>query len=216
MALAYTAPSWTDGSGTGISASQLNALSSCMQGLVQGSDKAIHSISMNNNVLTITFVDGTIETVTADVKGISSVVKTSTSGLVDTYTITYSDGTTNTFTITNGASSVTVRNNGTASSSATSVQQIGIDGVYTDVDGSKYMEQTITLSTSASVSATFTNGAILRTSLIDVFAGRASGDVSGQQNVFPYESIYTTSGSCAVTFPSFSSAIDLKVRIYIR
>ena len=35
-------------------------------------------------------------------KGISSVTKTSTSGLVDTYTITYSDGYTSTFTVTNG------------------------------------------------------------------------------------------------------------------
>lgn len=35
-------------------------------------------------------------------KGISSISKTSTSGLVDTYTITYSDGTTYTYTVTNG------------------------------------------------------------------------------------------------------------------
>jgi hypothetical protein len=35
-------------------------------------------------------------------KGISSIAKTSTSGLVDTYTITYSDGSTSTFDITNG------------------------------------------------------------------------------------------------------------------
>ena len=35
-------------------------------------------------------------------KGISSISKTGTSGLVDTYTITYSDGATTTFTVTNG------------------------------------------------------------------------------------------------------------------
>ena len=35
-------------------------------------------------------------------KGISSITKTSTSGLVDTYTITFSDGVTTTFTVTNG------------------------------------------------------------------------------------------------------------------
>ena len=35
--------------------------------------------------------------------GIASVEKTSTSGLVDTYTITYTDGTTTTFTVTNGS-----------------------------------------------------------------------------------------------------------------
>ena len=38
-----------------------------------------------------------------DGKGISSISKTSTSGLVDTYTITLTDGTTSTFTVTNGA-----------------------------------------------------------------------------------------------------------------
>lgn len=36
-------------------------------------------------------------------KGITNIQKTSTSGLVDTYTITYSDNTTSTFTVTNGA-----------------------------------------------------------------------------------------------------------------
>ena len=34
--------------------------------------------------------------------GIASIEKTSTEGLVDTYTITYTDGTTTTFTVTNG------------------------------------------------------------------------------------------------------------------
>lgn len=35
--------------------------------------------------------------------GIASIAKTSTSGLVDTYTITYTDGSTDTFEVTNGA-----------------------------------------------------------------------------------------------------------------
>ena len=104
MALAYTAPTWEDGSGTGISASQLQAVCNCVQGLVQGSDKAIHTISMANSTITLTFADGTQETVTATgLKGISSITKTGTAGLVDTYTITYTDGTTSTFNITNGA-----------------------------------------------------------------------------------------------------------------
>lgn len=38
----------------------------------------------------------------ADGNGIVSITKTGTSGLVDTYTITYTDGTTSTFTVTNG------------------------------------------------------------------------------------------------------------------
>lgn len=103
MALAYTAPTWEDGSGTGISASQLQALSDCMQGLVQGLDKAMHSIVFNNGIATITYADGSIESnVPANMKGISSIAKTGTAGLVDTYTITFTDGTTFIYTVTNG------------------------------------------------------------------------------------------------------------------
>ena len=42
------------------------------------------------------------EVVGEDGKSIVSITKTGTSGLIDTYTITYSDGTTSTFTVTNG------------------------------------------------------------------------------------------------------------------
>jgi len=102
MALAYTAPTWTNGSGEGISASNLQAISDCIEGLVQGTDKAVHSISFSGSTFTLTFADGTEETFNTSVKGISSIAKTGTAGLVDTYTITYSDGTTSTFTVTNG------------------------------------------------------------------------------------------------------------------
>lgn len=104
MALAYTAPTWQNGGGVGISASQLQALSDCMEGLVQGSDKAITNISISGQIITLTFADGSQEAGTASgLKGISSIAKTGTSGLVDTYTITYTDGSTATFTVTNGA-----------------------------------------------------------------------------------------------------------------
>lgn len=103
MALAYTAPTWTDGSGEGISASNLQAISNCIEGLVQGSDKAVHNVQINGSVITLTYADGTTENFTAvDLKGISSIEKTGTVDLVDTYTITYSDGTTSTFEVTNG------------------------------------------------------------------------------------------------------------------
>lgn len=55
---------------------------------------------LENNVIYLNsqaFVAG------ADGRGIDSIVKTSTSGLVDTYTIYYSDNTTSTFNVTNGA-----------------------------------------------------------------------------------------------------------------
>lgn len=103
MALAYTAPTWTDGSGEGISAVQLQAISDCIEGLVQGSDKAVHAIQLDGSNITLTYADGTQETFTATgMKGIVSIDKTSTVGLVDIYTITYTDGTTDTFEVTNG------------------------------------------------------------------------------------------------------------------
>ena len=51
---------------------------------------------------TSAYVDTGVNAIGATGNGIASVAKTSTSGLVDTYTITYTDGTTSTFTVTNG------------------------------------------------------------------------------------------------------------------
>lgn len=54
--------------------------------------------------MVITLADNSTTTVSVENgKGISSIAKTGTSGLVDTYTINYNDGTTTTFTVTNGA-----------------------------------------------------------------------------------------------------------------
>ena len=57
-----------------------------------------------DGTLTITLADQSTTSLTVkNGKGITSIAKTGTSGLVDTYTITYNDGTTGTFTVTNGA-----------------------------------------------------------------------------------------------------------------
>lgn len=128
MSLAYTAPTWEDGSGTGISASQLQAISNCIEGLVQGSDKAVHNVSINGSNITLIFADGTQETYpTINFKGIVSITKTDTSGLVDTYTITYTDGSTDTFTVTNGENSpgdgqLTINQNGVQKATFTANQ----------------------------------------------------------------------------------------------
>lgn len=54
--------------------------------------------------MVVTLADNTTTTVNVENgKGISSIAKTSTVGLVDTYTITYNDSTTSTFSVTNGA-----------------------------------------------------------------------------------------------------------------
>lgn len=137
MALAYTAPTWADGSGTGISASQLQALCNCIEGLVQGTDKAVSNIAMNASVITLTFADGTQETVNAtNIKSISSIAKTGTLGLVDTYTITYNDGTTSTFTVTNGAAGEAPVITMTATADATSSDNPSVTVTKTGSDAS--------------------------------------------------------------------------------
>lgn len=209
--------------------------------------------------------------------GIANIAKTGTQGLVDTYTITMTDGTTYTFTVTNGQNgsgsgdmtkavydpdstvesaggikawvqslgyitglawsaltgkpfssvgsgltvssdtlaadvqSVTVDSTGTASSSAVSYQRVGVNGSYTEINGTKYMEQTQTVSTSTDTTYTFTNAAITANSVIDVYA-----DVFG---INPSNEVVTVSnniGRCTVTIPKQSSAFSLGIRIYIK
>lgn len=205
--------------------------------------------------------------------GIASIAKTSTVGLVDTYTITYTNGDTDTFTVTNGrdgsgsgdmtkavydndnavasaggikafiqslgyitglawsaltnkpfstigngltvtsdtlsadVTSVSVDHNGTASASATSKQRVEVNGSYYDVDGSKYMEYSQTLSTSADTVYTFSNADILTTSAIDVYT-----DIWG---VNPSD-VSVSSGVCSVTFPKQDTAQTMTCRIYIK
>ena len=57
-----------------------------------------------DGTMVITLADNSTTTVTvSNGKGISSIAKTGTAGLVDTYTISYNDGTSTTFSVTNGA-----------------------------------------------------------------------------------------------------------------
>lgn len=51
----------------------------------------------------VIYLNASIFIAGADGRGITSIVKTATAGLVDTYTITYSDNTTSTYNVTNGA-----------------------------------------------------------------------------------------------------------------
>lgn len=80
-----------------------------------------------------------------------------------------------------------------------------------------YLDQTVTTVANTETTVTFTNGLITSDKVIDVFAGRSTGDVSGAQNVFPYKDIYVdnTNHTCTITYPALDSAISLKVRIYI-
>lgn len=82
--------------------------------------------------------NGTNGTNGNDGVGIASILKTGTSGLVDTYTITYTDGTTSTFTVTNGQNGT----NGTNGTNGVGVPTGGTAGqVLSKVDGTDYNTQ---------------------------------------------------------------------------
>lgn len=63
-----------------------------------------------------------------DGKGITSILKTGSSGKVDTYTITYSDGSTSTFTVTNGSDGSVTVDSALSSTSVNPVQNKVIKG----------------------------------------------------------------------------------------
>ena len=96
---------------------------------------------------------------------------------------------------------------GTASATGVRYQRVGIGSTYTEINGTKYMEQTKTLSTSADTTYTFTNAAITADSVIQPY-----GSIFG---IVP-SNITTSAGSCVVTIPKNKTAVSLKVRIYIR
>ena len=102
---------------------------------------------------------------------------------------------------------VTIGYTGTASDTSVRYQRIGIGDVYTEINGTKYMEQTVTLSTSGTTTATFTNAAITSDSVIEPYYSEYG---------FAAESIVTTNGQSVLTLPKVDTAISLTVRIYIK
>lgn len=101
----------------------------------------------------------------------------------------------------------TISYTGTASATAVRYQRVGIGSSYTEINGTKYMEQTKTLSTSADVTYTFTNTAITTDSVIEPYCSIFGVSPS---------SITVSAGSCSVVIPKHSSAASCKVRIYIK
>lgn len=206
--------------------------------------------------------------------GISGIAKTSTVGLVDTYTITMTDGTTYTFTVTNGQNgsgsgdmtktvydsdsavenaggivawvqtwvqslgyitglawsaltgkpfstigngltvtndtlvadvkSVTVDSTGTASSSASRYQRVGVNGSYTEINGTKYMETTTYTTSGDNRVFTFTN--VSQDAVID-------GPYCDKIGVAP--TAQTHSGTTYTASFATSDAVS-KVRIYLK
>lgn len=97
--------------------------------------------------------DGTNGQNGQDGVGISSIAKTSTSGLVDTYTITYTNGNTTTFDITNGQNG-TNGTNGTDGTDGVGISSIAKTGTSGLVD-----TYTITYTNGNTSTYTITNGA---------------------------------------------------------
>ena len=70
-----------------------------------------------------------------------------------------------------------------------------------------YLEETVTLSTSATTTVTFTDSSILATSVIDIAVG-----VWG----LTPEDVTVSTGVCTVVMPKVSTAQTIAVRIYVR
>lgn len=145
----------------------------------------ITSITQNlDGTLTISLDDGTsydTDPVKGDKgdtgdtgNGIASVVKTSTTGLVDTYTITYTDGTTTTFEVTNGQDGQNGQDGHSPIITATKVDDtttIYVDGVATGTivdgqdgqDGQDGHSPTITASKVGKVTTVYVDGSSVAT-----------------------------------------------------
>lgn len=102
---------------------------------------------------------------------------------------------------------VSVAHSGTASSTTARKQQITVNNVAYDVDGSVYMEQEVILSTSAATTVTFTNASITANSVIEFGCSK--------WGIVP-DDIAASSGSCVVTLPKVSTSETVTVRIYLR
>ena len=95
---------------------QANQVIMTMDEKIQEVENLNIEVNKLNGVAYITLTDkeGHTKVVTvSDGNGIRSITKTSTSGLVDTYTITYTDNTTTTFTVTNGNGIASITKTGT-------------------------------------------------------------------------------------------------------
>ena len=136
-----------------ITPSQFDQYVAIVQALV-GSVRDIDHISLNPDyTLTIYYSDGTSDTTSsirgATGNGIASIAKTGSSGSnpkVDTYTITYTDGNTTTFTVTNGVK-------GDTGNGISKIEKTGSSGTNPVVD-----TYTVTYTNGQTFTFTVTNG----------------------------------------------------------
>lgn len=102
---------------------------------------------------------------------------------------------------------VSVTHTGTASSTGVRKQQITVNNVSYDVDGSAYMEQSVTLSTSQATDVVFTNAIIAD--------GTELTFSSSIWDLVP-DDMVTTTGVCTVTLPKWTSAVTIGCRLRVR
>jgi hypothetical protein len=174
----------------------------------------VESVAFVGNDMVFTLDDATTITLTGALtslkgdtgKGITSITKTNTVGLVDTYTITYSDNTTSTFDVTNGAKGDT--------------GDIGIDwqgawsaGTYTITqavshNGSSWICTATSTTEEPSISATDWDLIALKGT-----DGAGSGDISGSgvENEIAYFTAEKTIDNLPVaTYPSLTELSYIK------
>ncbi len=107
----------------------------------------------------------------------------------------------------NSKSTVTVQTVSSITSGVTtSEQKIYVDGTPYGVNGSIYMQQSKTVSTSADTSYTFTSSLITADS--DISISTTDG--------ISYKSVSSSAGTCTVVIGPQASATSVAVRIYIR
>ena len=97
----------------------------------------------------VIYLNSSIFVAGEDGRGIENITKTSTSGLVDTYTITYSDNTTSTFNVTNGAQ---------GQDGAQGADGVGITSIEKTATVGKVDTYTITMSNGTTTTFEVTNG----------------------------------------------------------
>ena len=121
--------------------------------------------------------------------GIASITKTGTSGLIDTYTVLYTNGTTDTFTVTNGADGA--EGNGIASIAKTST--VGLVDTYT-----------VTYTDGDTMTYTVTNGADGTMEVIDIGTVTTSGQTIALTKA-QYDKLTASGVTCLVKLTYLSN-----------
>lgn len=145
--------------------------------------------------------------------GIASITKTGTSGLVDTYTITFDDGSTTTFTVTNGSdASVTIQTSwgGTTSDSKVPSEKLTKDTLDTKIAKSSttgLVKNDGTIMTSGTGSTNYSAGNHTHSNYISTSS--TSGLMKNDGTVDTNS--YLTTGSASSTYqPKLTSGTNIK------